>query len=51
VLDNLSDEIRPWDATGYSYVKRQSQEDPNVWLDLGGARGVSAATAVGANGG
>jgi predicted transglutaminase-like cysteine proteinase len=51
VLDNLSDEIRPWDATGYSYVKRQSQEDPNVWLDLGGARGVSAATAVGADGG
>jgi predicted transglutaminase-like cysteine proteinase len=51
VLDNLSDEIRPWDATGYSYVKRQSQEDPNVWLDLGGARGVSAASALGANGG
>ena len=51
VLDNLSDEIRPWDATGYSYVKRQSQEDPNVWLDLGGVGGVSAATAVGANGG
>jgi predicted transglutaminase-like cysteine proteinase len=51
VLDNLSDEIRPWDATGYSYVKRQSQEDPNVWLDLGGVRGVSAATAVGADGG
>jgi predicted transglutaminase-like cysteine proteinase len=51
VLDNLSDEIRPWDATGYSYVKRQSQDDPNVWLDLGGARGVSAATAVGADGG
>ena len=51
VLDNLSDEVRPWDATGYSYVKRQSQEDPNVWLDLGGVRGVSAATAVGADGG
>ena len=51
VLDNLSDEIRPGDATGYSYVKRQSQEDPNVWLDLGGVRGVSAATAVGADGG
>ena len=45
VLDNLTDEIRPWDATGYRYVKRQSQDDPNVWLDLGGAQGVSAATA------
>jgi len=51
VLDNLTDQIRPWDATGYTYVKRQAQDDPNVWLDLGGARGVSAATATGANGG
>jgi predicted transglutaminase-like cysteine proteinase len=34
VLDNLSDDIRPWDATGYRFVKRQSQEDPNVWLAL-----------------
>jgi predicted transglutaminase-like cysteine proteinase len=51
VLDNLTDEIRPWDATGYSYVKRQAQDDPNVWLDLGGARGASAASAGGASGG
>jgi predicted transglutaminase-like cysteine proteinase len=34
VLDNLSDEIKPWDATGYRFVKRQSQEDPNVWVAL-----------------
>ena len=39
VLDNLSGVIRPWDATGYQYVKRQSAEDPNVWLDLGRQRG------------
>ncbi len=39
VLDNLTDEIRPWDATGYTYLKRQAQDDPNVWLDLGGVRG------------
>jgi len=51
VLDNLSDEIRPWDATGYRYVKRQAQNDPNVWLDLGGVRGVSASASLGANGG
>jgi len=51
VLDNLTDEIRPWDATGYTYVKRQAQDDPNVWLDLGGTRGASSATAIGANGG
>ena len=34
VLDNLNDEIRPWDATGYRFIKRQSQEDPNVWVAL-----------------
>ncbi len=38
VLDNMAERIRPWDATGYRYVKRQSQQDPNVWLDLGGAK-------------
>jgi len=51
VLDNLSDEIRPWYATGYRFIKRQAQDDPNVWLDLGGAQGVSAAKAGGASGG
>lgn len=37
VLDNMVGEIRPWDATGYTYVKRQSQSDPNVWVDVGPA--------------
>jgi predicted transglutaminase-like cysteine proteinase len=46
VLDNLSEDIRPWDATGYTYLKRQAQDDPNIWLDLGGARGVSSAAAT-----
>jgi len=36
VLDNLTDEIKPWSATGYRFMKRQSQSDPNVWVDLGG---------------
>jgi predicted transglutaminase-like cysteine proteinase len=31
-LDNLTDDIRPWDATGYHFLKRQSQADPNVWV-------------------
>jgi predicted transglutaminase-like cysteine proteinase len=51
VLDNLSDEIRPWDATGYRFVKRQSQSDPNVWLDLGGSKGMASASSPTANGG
>lgn len=37
VLDNLTDEVRPWSATGYRFVKRQSQEDPNLWVSVGDA--------------
>ena len=51
VLDNLTDEIRPWDATGYTYLKRQAQDDPNVWLDLGGVRGAAALATSEAAGG
>ena len=39
VLDNLSEDVRPWNATGYQFFKRQAQNDPNVWLSLGGATG------------
>ena len=35
ILDNMVGEIRTWDATGYRFVKRQSQTDPNVWLAVG----------------
>ncbi|QND61382.1 transglutaminase-like cysteine peptidase [Mesorhizobium huakuii] len=34
VLDNLVDEIRPWNATGYYFLKRQSQQNPNIWLSI-----------------
>jgi predicted transglutaminase-like cysteine proteinase len=34
VLDNLSNDIRPWNAPGYRFVKRQSQEDPNEWVSI-----------------
>jgi predicted transglutaminase-like cysteine proteinase len=34
-LDNLSDETKPWAETGYRFVKRQSQEDPNIWVTIG----------------
>jgi predicted transglutaminase-like cysteine proteinase len=36
ILDNMTDDIRPWDATGYRFVKRQSQEDPNIWVAIKG---------------
>ena len=35
VLDNLADKIKPWTETGYRFIKRQSQEDPNVWVSIG----------------
>ncbi|RFB78503.1 transglutaminase-like cysteine peptidase [Methylovirgula sp. 4M-Z18] len=34
ILDNLVNTIRAWDETGYAFVKRQSQENPNVWMSL-----------------
>lgn len=33
-LDNLTDDIRPWNVTGYHFLKRQSQENPNVWISI-----------------
>jgi predicted transglutaminase-like cysteine proteinase len=32
VLDNLNDDILPWHATGYSFLKVQSPSQPRVWL-------------------
>lgn len=34
MLDNLNDDVRPWRQTGYHFVKRQSQTDPNDWVTL-----------------
>ena len=38
VLDNQNDQIVLWSDTGYRFVKRQSQADPNVWIGLGEPR-------------
>lgn len=35
VLDSKTSQILPWSATGYGFVKRQSQVNPNVWVKLG----------------
>ncbi len=34
VLDNLSNEVKAWTQTPYRFVKRQSQENPNIWVAL-----------------
>ena len=38
ILDNQRDDILVWSDTGYRFVKRQSQTDPNVWVSLGEPR-------------
>ncbi len=35
ILDNQAENIVLWSQTGYRFVKRQSQSDPNVWVSLG----------------
>ena len=35
ILDNQNENVVPWTETGYRFIKRQSQTDPNVWVALG----------------
>ena len=34
VLDNQNEDILLWSETGYRFVKRQSQSNPNLWVSL-----------------
>ncbi len=34
ILDNMRDKIVKWSETGYTFIKRQSQKNPNIWLSL-----------------
>ncbi len=34
-LDNRTDKIVAWKATGYVFVKMQSEQNPNVWQRIG----------------
>lgn len=38
ILDNQVEEVLPWADTGYRYIKRQAQHDPNLWVSLGDDR-------------
>jgi predicted transglutaminase-like cysteine proteinase len=42
VLDNKNADILPWTETGYRFLKRQSQSNPNVWVLLGDPQPVIA---------
>ncbi len=46
ILDNQNEEILLWSETGYRFVKRQSQSDPNAWLALGEPRPAPATAAA-----
>jgi predicted transglutaminase-like cysteine proteinase len=42
VLDNQETQVLAWNKTGYRFVKRQSQSDPNLWVELGEPRSAPA---------
>jgi predicted transglutaminase-like cysteine proteinase len=43
VLDNLTEEIRSWNEANYRWLKIQSRNDPNYWVDVKSPIVVSAA--------
>jgi predicted transglutaminase-like cysteine proteinase len=45
VLDNQNEDVVAWTDTGYRFVKRQSQTDPNLWVSLNEGRPAMASTA------
>jgi predicted transglutaminase-like cysteine proteinase len=46
ILDNQAEAILIWSETGYRFVKRQSQSDPNVWVALGDPRPANSTAAA-----
>jgi predicted transglutaminase-like cysteine proteinase len=45
ILDNQNEEVLLWSDTGYRFIKRQSQTDPNQWVALGEPRSAPATAA------
>jgi predicted transglutaminase-like cysteine proteinase len=45
VLDNQETQVLAWNKTGYRFVKRQSQSDPNTWVALGEPRAPATVSA------
>src|SRR6187401_590007 len=35
ILDNQEPQVLSWERTGYRFVKRQAQSDPNTWVLVG----------------
>ncbi|HRJ69075.1 MAG TPA: transglutaminase-like cysteine peptidase [Beijerinckiaceae bacterium] len=36
ILDNQAPKVLAWSETGYRFIKRQAQDNPNRWVSLGG---------------
>ena len=34
ILDNLEDKVLLWHQTGYTFLKRQSESDPDMWVSF-----------------
>jgi predicted transglutaminase-like cysteine proteinase len=48
ILDNQAEEVLLWSATGYRFVKRQSQGNPSHWVALEDARPAMSTAAAAA---
>ncbi|MBZ9796888.1 transglutaminase-like cysteine peptidase [Mesorhizobium sp. ES1-4] len=40
VLDNLNDQVKPWDETGYRFLKRQAIDNTGRWVSIRGGQQV-----------
>jgi predicted transglutaminase-like cysteine proteinase len=40
VLDNLNDKVKPWDMTGYRFLKRQAVDNTGRWVSIRGGQQV-----------
>jgi predicted transglutaminase-like cysteine proteinase len=40
VLDNLTDRVRNWNRTGYTFLKRQAETEPGRWVSITGGKTV-----------
>ncbi len=38
ILDNLTDDVRQWNETGYRFLKRQSSSDTGRWVSVRGGK-------------
>jgi predicted transglutaminase-like cysteine proteinase len=44
ILDNLEPKVLAWNATGYTYLKRQSQTNSGVWVTINDGRADAVAS-------